>query len=142
VARRYYLDDYTTDATVDTTRKAVLQEGRADVDVAIGALAHATWMQKGEVHPTVAIGAALSPFDERMRYLAGGGIVIGRQRQIALTGGVAFGRLPTLSRFVRTDGESGRQYVPIATESVPTVNRWKTSWYVGVSYNLAQTKKF
>ncbi|AZQ58097.1 hypothetical protein EJ994_04470 [Maribacter sp. MJ134] len=133
VEKSYYLTER------DETTKAVLPEKSPDFDIAVGALAHIGWKFSSHTDIALNMGLALSPLDGKTRYLLGGGILIGKKRELGLNIGAAISRIDKLSGSVTKSGNE--LFVPIAVEAVPTTKQNEWGLFFGVTYNFKNTKK-
>jgi hypothetical protein len=115
------------------------EDGNRSYDIAFGALGHVsykldTWLRAG-----VGVGAAVSMFDGKIRYLVGPSLMFGRQQQLGINAGWSFAKVKVLSTAVFND-QIG-YHVPAAVTSVPTNDRLETGVFIGITYNLFSTKE-
>ncbi|WP_421943349.1 hypothetical protein [Pedobacter sp.] len=120
-------------------QKAVKGDESMKNDLSIGGFGHLfyradTWLRIGP-----GIGLSISPFDGKTRYLAGGGILLGREKMVGITFGKAWTKVKQLSSQVQSDA-NGR-YLPASATAVPTYDKLHNSWFFGLSYNIASTRK-
>lgn len=123
----------------DTLVNNVLKNDNIPFDLSFGALGHISYKITNYTKIGFSLGAALSPFDGKIRYLIGGSIVFGRNKQVGLNGGLALVKMNTLSNLVQND-EIGA-YVPISVVEVPTYGKIQKGFYIGITYNLTSKKK-
>lgn len=107
-------------------------------DVSFGALSHLSYKIKSNFAVGINLGAALSPFDAKTRYLYGVSTIIGRKSQVALNFGVASAKINTLSAQVTEMGDN--LTIPRTVTTVPVFSDWNHSFYFGISYNIFKTK--
>lgn len=118
---------------------ALLQDRRMFFDVSIGALGH-VYTNLGDALKTgPAIGISVSPFDGKSRYLLGWSFLIGREKLFSFNAGQAWAKQKQLSTAVREDAQG--LYFPKGTSAVPTFDKVVSSWFIGITYNLATTRK-
>ena len=86
-----------------------------------------------------ATGASLSLYDGNLRYLLGGSMLWGKRNKLSVTGGLSLGKIKELSSIVTVE-QDGILTVPVDTESVPTFNKLKTGWFIGISYVIVSKK--
>jgi len=129
----YYLKD-----RPDET-KTLLPERRTVSDISIGGLGHIYYKISPFIRVGPAMGLAISPFDGKSRYLLGGSLLLGREKMFGLTVGSAWAKVKELSAAVSTD-EQG-QFLPKGTTTIPTIDRIRSKMFVGLTYNLASTRK-
>ncbi len=119
--------------------KGINSDMKMKSDISIGGFGHLYWKAKTWLRIGPGLGLSISPFDGKSRYLAGGGLLFGKEKMIGLTFGGAWAKVKQLSRLVSQDA-SGR-YLPADATTVPTFERIKTSWFFGLNYNLVSTRK-
>lgn len=118
---------------------AVLKDRRMFSDISVGALGHIYTNISTIVKTGPAIGLALSPFDGKSRYLLGWSVIFGKEKMLSISFGKAWAKQKQLSTAVMTDNQG--DYLPKGTSAVPTYDRIVHSWFFGLTYNLATTRK-
>lgn len=118
---------------------AVLHDRPLVSDISIGAFGHLYYKFTSAVRFGPGIGLSVSPFDGKTRYLAGGGFLFGREKMIGVIGGWAWAKSKLLSDQVRQDAQG--LYLPAGATAVPTYERLKSSFFIGLTYNLTSTRK-
>jgi hypothetical protein len=133
VDSKYYIK-----ANPDTTssNNFIGTEDTDDFDLAFGALAHCSYRLTAGFGVGLNVGAALSPFDAKTRYLIGGSILFGRKNQFILNSGVSFARKEFLSDLNDKDA----MQIPKSLTTVPTFSRIDQSLYFGITYNIIKIK--
>jgi len=123
----------------DTLKNNVFIEKCSTSDISFGALGHFSYKFLNWFKAGLSMGAALSPFDGKTRYLLGGSLIFGRKNELGINGGLVLAKLKVLSNSVKND-EKGN-YVPVSITSVPTYEKIKSGFYIGLTYNITSTKK-
>ncbi|WP_426326776.1 hypothetical protein [Pedobacter sp. R-06] len=118
---------------------AVLHDRPMVSDVSVGAFGQLYYKFTPAVRFGPGIGLSVSPFDGKTRYLAGGGFLLGREKMIGIIGGWAWAKSKLLSDQVKQD--AGGLYLPAAATAIPTYERLKSSFFIGLTYNLTSTRK-
>lgn len=130
---KYYL------STRNAEFNNVVKEDIANFDVSIGALGHLSYKFSPSFMAGIGIGASLSPFDGKLRYLTGLSLLFGEQKFIGLNVGVAFSKIKTLSDAIMKD-DAG-YFQPVDQTEINTVERVETGLYIGLTYNFINKKK-
>ena len=117
----------------------IQEENKSNTDISVGALGHFTYKFLPEWRGGIALGAAISPFDGKLRYLLGPTLIWGGQKQVSLTFGLALAQMDELSNTVIRD-ETGT-YLPQNSGDIPTVNKLQKGFFIGITYNLTNTKQ-
>ncbi|WP_405567243.1 hypothetical protein [Polaribacter sp. Asnod6-C07] len=134
VDQGYYLEKR------DTLVNNILKENPKKGDVSIGALGHVSWRYTSWFKAGFNLGASLSLFDGKTRYLVGTSAIFGRDNQVAINLGASFTQIKELSKAVREDDIG--LYVDASVTEIPTFNRIRSGFYFGITYNVTTTKKF
>ena len=135
VEPEYYLSE-------DESEKGNLfikEENKSNTDISIGALGHFTYKFLPEWRGGIAVGAAISPFDGKLRYLMGPTVIYGNQKQASFTFGLALSQIDQLSDAVIKD--SAGYSLPAGVGAIPMVNKLKTGFFIGITYNLTNRKQ-
>ena len=117
----------------------VLEESKFRGDLAVGALAHLTYRFHPDLRIGPAIGASISPFDGKVRYLLGISGFVGKQNIVGVSTGLAIGQVNVLSGSVVRDGFG--PYLPENVNKIPTFTRTNVGFYLGLTYNFTRYKK-
>lgn len=117
----------------------VVKEDILDYDVSIGALGHISYKFSPCFMAGIGIGASLSPFDGKLRYLTGLSFLFGEQKFIGLNLGVAFSKIETLSDAIMKDNNG--YFQPVDQTAINTVERIETGLYIGLTYNFFNRKE-
>lgn len=118
---------------------AVLRDRRVFSDVAIGGLGHLYTNISSAIKTGPSIGLAISPFDGKSRYLLGWSVLIGREKMIGISAGKAWAKQKQLSSLASVDSQG--LFLPKGTTAVPTFDKIVGSAFVGLTYNLVNTRK-
>ena len=86
----------------------------------------------------ISIGATLSPFDGKLRYLTGASFLFGEQKFIAVNAGIAFAKMSVLSNAIYHDQSGYYQSKDLST--INTVERIISGFYIGLTYNFINKK--
>lgn len=133
VATKYYL------SPKDEHTNYVLKDKVDKNDVSIGALGHVTYKFTSNFSGGIALGASISPFDDKLRFLLGPSFIFGNQKQLSLTFGLALAQVNQLSDAILKD-ETG-YFLPSELTEISTVKKVDTGLFFGISYNLTNKKK-
>ncbi len=117
----------------------IQEENKSNTDISVGALGHFTYKFLPEWRGGIALGAAISPFDGKLRYLLGPTLIWGGQKQLSLTFGLALAQMDELSSAVIRDKTGA--YLPSNVGDIPTVNKLQKGFFIGITYNLTNTKQ-
>jgi hypothetical protein len=117
----------------------VVIENIDNVDISIGALGHFTYKFSPNFGAGLALGASVSPFDGNIRYLLGPTFLVGHQKQVSLSLGLALAHLDQLSDSVQND-EFGF-FIPSDVSEIKTIKKVDTGFFVSLTYNLTKKKK-
>lgn len=132
----YQKDYYLTERS--SGLQDVIEENKFRGDVSVGALTHVTYKFQPDLRIGPALGASISPFDGKIRYLAGIGAFIGQAKIAGISAGVSLGQFKVLSGSVPTDGRGS--YLPADEKKIPTYDRLKAGFFIGLTYNLTRMK--
>ena len=132
VEQHYYLES--RDAAFNT----VLEEGKNNIDISIGALGHFSYKFSPKIMAGISIGATVSPFDGKLRYLTGASFLFGEQKFIAVNAGIAFAKMSVLSNAIYHDQSGYYQSKDLST--INTVERIISGFYIGLTYNFINKK--
>ncbi|WP_108807545.1 hypothetical protein [Aquimarina spinulae] len=124
----------------DTLKTNILREPKRNFDISFGALGHLSYKFSSRIKGGISMGASLSPIDGKTRYLLGGSLIFGREKQLALNAGISLVKIKVLSDSISQD-EIGK-YVDASVTSVPTYEKTQSGFYFGVTYNLTAKKKY
>lgn len=128
---------YVENASVE--RNEIKEENGNDFDIAIGALAHASYQLSTGLRAGLNLGVAVSPLDGITRYLFGAGVLIGKEKLVGVNVGASLARINVLSDL--TEREGGNLYVPVEITSVPTYKKSEWGLFFGLTYNLTRQRK-
>src|SRR5690606_4826386 len=115
---------------LDSSIKRIAQQNTSERDISVGGMAHLKFAIFSWAKIAGSAGAAVSPLDSKIRLLVGGSMFLFRRDEFALTYGAAYAKMPTLP-----DGYIVGQELPSHISSVPTYDKWKSSFFVGLSYS-------
>ncbi|WP_420581586.1 hypothetical protein [Reichenbachiella sp.] len=133
----FSLVEYSADSSTITFKKDYNDSN----DIAAGGLLHLSYMATGVLGVGINTGAAISLYDGSIKYLAGGHLKIGNQKQLMLSCGVSVGKVKRLSEAVTSDplymDNSESVVVPGQYVEPKLVDKIETSMFIGLSYNLS-----
>ena len=132
VEKQYYLESR------DVEFNNILEEGKNDIDISIGALGHFSYKFLSKIMAGISIGATLSPFDGKLRYLTGASFLFGEQKFIAVNAGIDFAKMSVLSHAISHDYSGYYQLKELGT--IDTVKRITSGFYIGLTYNFINKK--
>lgn len=115
------------DYYVDTLANEIRTENNIKQDISIGALLHFKYVATSWFKISPSVGAGLSPFDGKTRYLAGASLIFGRRNEVAFSGGVAIAKLRTLSGAISN---------PFYGTEANTYEKWESGLFAGISYSF------
>lgn len=126
--------------TADSLNSKIIKKEKGDYIVGIGLLTH-IYFRTGTYYNYGLNTGVIVDANSKLKYLAGVSFMIGYEQRFVISGGAIFGAVKrldnsyndALDKYVPTDQLSG------ISSSVPTVDKWKTGWYVGITYNLGGT---
>ena len=130
--------DYNLNAR-DTLINNVIKEPITPFDISVGALAHFSFKVSPEFKTGIALGASLSPFDQKTRYHGGASFLIGFRKKVAAFIGVSVAQVKKNSTTIQSDDIG--LYLPVSVSEVPTYNKVATGLSIALTYNLTQEKK-
>jgi hypothetical protein len=80
-------------------------------------------------------GLAYNLNNQNLNFMLGGSILLRADQRFILTFGAMAGRVKELVAYYQTDNPIAKTALPI-TSDIPFTERLKTSWFIGISYNL------
>jgi len=119
--------------------QAILKEDKSNYDIAIGAFAHVYYKFSAFTRLGPGLGIAVSPFDGKTRYMFGISALLGKEKMMGVSTGVAWAKVKQFSGSVQSD--SNGPYLPSDISTVPTFEKIKSSFFIGITYNLIATRK-
>lgn len=129
------------DYYIDTTKSNLIQEDvKMPIDVSIGGMANFCYVLNPKFRFGPSIGVALSPFDEKTRYTAGLSAIVGKRKLACVSLGTCYGKYKTLSDKVANGNGEPKENLPRSLSEIPTVDKYKFSWYLSVTFNLTPKK--
>ena len=120
-------------------KMAVKTDEEVSSDISIGGFGHVYLKVSPKIRIGPGIGLTYSPWDEKFRYLIGGGFLFGREKMMSLTAGIALAKVKQLSEL--TDADSEGLFLPAGATIIPTYNGIENSLFIGLTYNIATSKK-
>lgn len=110
-------------------------------DISFGAMGHLSYKCKNNLKLGIATGAAISPIDGNLRYLLGVSLIAGRKKQLGINAGAALAKLKfyAFEDYLLHDGTGA--YVPVELNEIPSYEKLKPGYYIGLTYNLTSVKK-
>jgi len=127
LASQYY---YFTDSAGHYQR-----ESKSKSDVSVGALLHFDYVFSPDFKAGLCAGGGVSLFDAKPKALIGAGMVIGRRREFALTGGCAISSIPAVSH---TLNNMVYPYVSSSESVVPTYTKVTFGYFIGLTYSIVK----
>lgn len=131
--KEYYLDERSSKIN------NIIEENKFRGDVSVGALAHISYKFKPDLRIGPAVGASISPFDGKIRYLAGISAFFGKEKIAGISAGVSLGQFKVLSGSVSRDGMG--PYLSAGEKKIPTFDQTKAGFFIGFTYNLTRIKE-
>jgi hypothetical protein len=111
------------------------RESKSKSDLSVGALLHFDYVFSPDFKAGLCGGGGVSLFDAKPKALIGAGMVIGRKREFALTGGCAISSIPAVSHALTNTGNS---YVSSSEGVVPTYAKVTVGYFIGVTYGIVK----
>lgn len=133
-------EEYETKDVVEenVTKKLIYKKDLGDLDFGAGSTINLSLRGGSWVKPAFNIGALFTA-NQKFQLLTGLGIIFGKEERIILHGGLSLGSIAKISGNYMDDGSQA--YDLGTSGAVPTVNKFTTGYFVGVSYNFGKTKK-
>lgn len=124
----------------DDGNQGIIEEDKSPYDIAVGAMAHLYYKFSSGFRLGPGLGIAVSPFDGKTRYMLGATTLIGREKKIfGISAGIAWAKVKHLSGSVSTD--SNGAYLAPEASTVPTFEKIKNNFFIGLTYNVSSTRK-
>lgn len=124
----------------DDGNQGIIEEDKSPYDIAVGAMAHLYYKFSPGFRLGPGLGIAVSPFDGKTRYMLGATTLIGREKKIfGISAGIAWAKVKHLSGSVSTD--SNGAYLAPEASTVPTFEKIKSNFFIGLTYNVSSTRK-
>jgi hypothetical protein len=108
----------------------IAKESGSKLDISVGGLFHTYYVWGPAFKIGLCVGAGISVWDSKPKFLIGPSIVIGRSKEFSLSGGYAYASIPVPSNAVNTNFQSSVE------TAVPTYNKTMTGFFLGVTYNI------
>lgn len=132
-SKSYYINRNNPDGS-----RTIEREDSPGFDLGIGALAHLNYKFSSAAKGGLCVGAYLSTFDTKTRYLIGPSFVFFRKNQLAVSGGLVIGKISKLSGAVSSNGDKIDRPLPADISSAPMYDKWKTGYFGAITYNLTR----
>lgn len=137
--RNYFLDNEITmnsQGETDTTR-VIKREDGFEGDITFGALVNFSFRRCWARHgPSLGYGIGLT--DGKSRYFLGWHALFLEKQSLGISAGLVWSKVKSLSETVSDDGRNPNNPVPQSLSSVPTFEKMKTGYYIGVVWNFAR----
>ena len=137
--RNYFLDNEITmnsQGETDTTR-VIKREDGFEGDITFGALVNFSFRRCWARHgPSLGYGIGLT--DGKSRYFLGWHALFLEKQSLGISAGLVWSKVKRLSETVSDDGRNPNNPVPQSLSSVPTFEKMKTGYYIGVVWNFAR----
>ena len=131
--KNYFLSPSPTDTIVNIVNIEIPEK----YDVSFGATATYNYRISTLFGLGPYLGAALSPFDGKVRYHGGLYIGLGKKESVNISFGYAIAKFSSLSDEVN---EVGEQFTLSKLKTtIPVVDKWANSFVIGISYSLFKT---
>lgn len=136
----YWKFDFTTGIFLNTTQDptfyyadstTVKKEKKALFDMALAGLFHFNYVMRSYFKPGMCMGAGISLFDLKPKYMLGLSLVVGRKNEFAFSGGLCGSNLAHVSSSVHSPG-----YTADIDKGPPTFDKWTWGYFFGISYSL------
>jgi hypothetical protein len=121
------------------TKKLIYEKDLGDFDMGAGALINLSVRGGLWIKPALSIGALFTT-DQKFQLLSGLGLIFGKEERIILHGGFSFGSTNQIDTN-RYKDDGSQAYDLGAAGNVPTVNKFCSGFFLGVSYNFGKVKK-
>ena len=114
----------------------LINDDKGRFAIGFGLLAHA-YVRSGErINVAINTGIMLNGSNQTVNYIAGLSVPLGLEQRFIISGGAAFGKIKRLTAGYAT-GVSYPSSILNLSAGVPYTEKWSSSWYIGVSYNLS-----
>ncbi|MGD1848942.1 MAG: hypothetical protein ACFB10_26415 [Salibacteraceae bacterium] len=117
-------------AVDEKQEQQILEVDRGKAEITLGGLMHFYTRQTRFVNGALSIGGSVNSAGTT-RYMGGGSLLLGYQRRFAISGGVAMGNVKRLGSGLEVGG-----ILDAEKTEVPTRDVFKTSWFLGFTYNI------
>lgn len=114
-------------------------ENKSRIDFSVGAFAQYYYKIDKMWRLGPGLGIAVSPFDGKPRYLVGLSTLIGKEKMVGVSTGIAWAKVKQLSGSVLNDNEG--PFLPAETTTVPTFEKFRPNFFIGLTYNVVATRK-
>lgn len=131
------------DSIIYNRRNKVIRENGSNWDFGVAAFFHFYPKITSRVNLSFTLGAGTSLSEKpKLRYLAGGTLLIGKTNRIGLTYGVAMGFAEQLSdRYNDQKDAQGNIYTSQADTKIDMKKYFKTSSFIALTYSIPLVKK-
>lgn len=117
----------------NVTKQKIIQGNSGEFNIGLGVLLHAYSRWWKRINLGASVGGIIDN-QSKVRYLAGGSLLLGREQRLIFTYGCAFGQIAKLA-----DGSNIGDV--ITSSNVPTKDVWDRGWFFSVTYNLGNIVK-
>lgn len=135
-----YDDKYDVRQGMDSNYVQIKEEISAKLNLGITLLAHAYFRSTDFINPAITSGLSVNLGNQSLNYILGGSILLGEDQRFIISSGLILGKVKTLPNYYKTDDDISVDILPISSQS-PVVDKMKTSWFLGITYNLGISGK-
>jgi hypothetical protein len=124
-----------TPGTVRDT-STIVEDPKGSFAIGFAIMTHA-YVRTGErVNLALNTGLMLNSSNQTINYLAGLSLPLGLEQRLVISGGWAFGKVKRLTTGFEPDKPYPASQLNLSA-GVPYTEKWRSSYYFGVSYNLS-----
>jgi hypothetical protein len=127
--------------TVDgqqNTQKLINEKDLGNLDFGVGSLINISPRGGAWIKPSMNFGALFTA-NQKFQFLGGVGLIFGKEERIILHGGISLGSRSEISSQYKDDGSES--YDLGTSGTVPTVEKFTTGYFFGLTYNFGKIKK-
>jgi len=126
-----------TNSTTGATAYNIIEDNTGNYNLGFGPMANITFRTGGWFKPVLNVGTLLTS-ETDFQILVGGGLIIGKLERFIFHTGLTMGTVAELKNTYSTGTDTS--YTLNDPNEVPTVDRFKTGYFFGVTYNFKSTK--
>ncbi len=118
----------------------IKEEVSTKLNLGITLLAHAYFRSTNFFNPAITSGLSVNLGNQSLNYILGGSLLLGEDQRFIISSGVMMGKVKTLPNYYQTDENISVDILPLSSQP-PLVEKLKTSWFLGITYNLGISGK-